>query len=154
MGKYERWLTDSGLALVAGWARNGLTAEQIAGNMGIRRQTLYAWMAKFPQLAEVVRENREAADIQVENALFKSAVGYTVEEVTRERVWDSETKSYKMLPTKIHVKYIAPSQTAQIWWLKNRKPAQWHDRQPDMDTGGDGSSGNLCYLPERTDIDE
>lgn len=30
-GKYEYWLTDEGLTLLEGWARNGLTDEQMTG---------------------------------------------------------------------------------------------------------------------------
>ena len=34
-GKYQRWLEPDGLLLLEGWARDGLTVEQIAHNMGI-----------------------------------------------------------------------------------------------------------------------
>lgn len=34
-GKYEYWLSDEGLTLLEGWARDGLTDEQISKNMGI-----------------------------------------------------------------------------------------------------------------------
>ena len=40
-GKYEYWLTNEGLILLEGWARDGLTDEQIAHNMGITSKTLY-----------------------------------------------------------------------------------------------------------------
>ena len=32
-GKYEYWLTKEGLMLLEGWARDGLTDEQIAENI-------------------------------------------------------------------------------------------------------------------------
>lgn len=38
--KYEQWLTPEGLLKLEGWAREGLTNEQIARNMGISRKTL------------------------------------------------------------------------------------------------------------------
>ena len=38
-GKYEYWLTEEGLLLLEGWARDGLTDEQIAQNMGIAYST-------------------------------------------------------------------------------------------------------------------
>jgi transposase len=43
MPKYDEWLTDEGLLLVEGWARDGLIDEQIAGNMGISTSTFYEW---------------------------------------------------------------------------------------------------------------
>lgn len=42
-GKYEYWLTKEGLMLLEGWARDGLTDEQIANNCGITASTLYDW---------------------------------------------------------------------------------------------------------------
>lgn len=42
-GRYEEWLTDDGLLLLEGWARNGLTDEQIAHNVGITSETLRQW---------------------------------------------------------------------------------------------------------------
>ena len=50
-GKYEYWLTDEGLLQIGGWARNGLTDEQIAHNMGICRDTLIQWKKKFPDIS-------------------------------------------------------------------------------------------------------
>ncbi len=45
--KYEYWLTDEGLTLIQGWARDGLTDEQISHNMGISRETLNVWRKKY-----------------------------------------------------------------------------------------------------------
>ena len=40
-GKYKEWLSEENLALLEGWARDGLTDEQIAHNVGITAKTLY-----------------------------------------------------------------------------------------------------------------
>ena len=37
-GKYEYWLTPEGLIKLEGWARDGLTDEQIAVNIGVNRK--------------------------------------------------------------------------------------------------------------------
>ena len=42
-GKYQKWLEPEGLLLLEGWARDGLTDEQIAHNMGVTAKTLYEW---------------------------------------------------------------------------------------------------------------
>lgn len=39
--KAEEWLTDERLVILEGWARDGLTDEQIAENIGISARTLY-----------------------------------------------------------------------------------------------------------------
>ena len=45
-GKYQEWLEPEGLLRIEGWARDGLTDEQIAQNMGITAKTLYEWKKK------------------------------------------------------------------------------------------------------------
>ena len=72
-GKYEKWLTAEGLTLLEGWARDGLTDEQIAKNMGISRKTLYEWIQKFSDISNALKKGKEIADYMVENALFKKA---------------------------------------------------------------------------------
>ena len=38
-GKYTEWIESDGLEQLRAWARDGLTDEQIAHNMGICRDT-------------------------------------------------------------------------------------------------------------------
>lgn len=121
-GKYQEWLTPDGLLRLEGWARDGLTDEQIAHNAGISPSTLYDWKGKFPELSEALKHGKDVVDRQVENALLKRALGYSYTEV---RVEESEKDGQKVTRTK---KFIPPDTTAQIFWLKNRKPAQWRDR--------------------------
>ena len=86
MAKYDEWLTDDKLLLLAGWARQGLIDDQIAGNMGIARSTLSEWKKKYSALSDALKKGKEVVDIQVENALLKRALGYTYDEVTKERI--------------------------------------------------------------------
>lgn len=92
MAKYTEWITEEGLVKIEGWARDGLTDEQIAINIGIRRPTLYDWKKKHPDISDALKRGKEVVDRQVENALFKSAVGYEYTEVTKERIIDSGQK--------------------------------------------------------------
>lgn len=75
-GKYQRWLEPDGLLLLEGWARDGLTDEQLAEKMGINPATLYDWKNKHPEISEALKKGKEIVDIQVENALLKRALGY------------------------------------------------------------------------------
>ena len=54
-GKYHYWLTPEGLLLIEGWARDGLTDEEIAKNMGIGIRTLYDWEKRFPQILQSIK---------------------------------------------------------------------------------------------------
>lgn len=117
-GKYREWLSEDGLIKIQGWSRDGLIDEQIAHNMGITTKTLYEWKNKYGEISEALKKGKEVIDRQVENALLKRALGYTYDETTYE--YGVETKRV--------TKEVAPDTTAQIFWLKNRKPAEWRDK--------------------------
>lgn len=117
-GKYQQWLTEDGLIRLQGWARDGLIDEQIAHNMGITAKTLYEWKNKYGEISEALKESKEIVDRQVENALLKRALGYAYDETTYE----------DGVETKRVTKEVAPDTTAQIFWLKNRKPKEWRDK--------------------------
>ena len=73
-GKYNKWLDADGLILLQGWARDGLTDEQIAHNIGISTVTLYDWKKKFPNISNALKKGKEVVDFAVENALLKKAL--------------------------------------------------------------------------------
>lgn len=101
-GKYEYWLTEEGLLLLEGWARDGLTDEQIAHNIGISISTLNNWKNKYVEILESLKKGKEVVDYAVENALLKNA--------------------------------LKGDTTAQIYWLKNRRPVKWRDKPGYEDT--------------------
>lgn len=72
-GKFEYWLTDDGLTLLEGWARDGLTDEQISNNCKITATTLYEWKKRFPEISESLKKGKEIVDYEVENALLEKA---------------------------------------------------------------------------------
>ncbi|KEI10533.1 transposase [Clostridium sp. K25] len=126
--KYETNVKDK-LILVEGWARNGLTDEQIAKNLGIGYSTLKEYKKKYPAFLAALKKGKEVIDFEVENALLKRALGYKYKEVTKELVRDPETKEEELKVTKEVIKEVVPDTTAQIFWLKNRKPEEWRDKQ-------------------------
>lgn len=125
------WNNEDGLLRIAGWARDGLSNEQIAKNMGINVSTLYDWQKKYGEFAEALKKSKEIADRQVENALFKSCLDRVI----------TVKKCFKVK----HVKYdngkrvaedeevvmaeeevpIPANTTAQIFWLSNRMPGSY-----------------------------
>ena len=139
--KYKDWLTEDGLLRLAAWARDGLTDEQIASNIGISRSTLGEWRKKYPDISDTLKREKEIIDVQVENALLKRALGYTFTETTRERVNDYDPDTGEKIGTHLEItktveKEVQPDTTAQIFWLKNRKPETWRDKK---DIGVEGS---------------
>lgn len=74
MAKINEWLEKDNLILLEGWARDGLTFEQIAHNIGINVTTLRDWRKKEPTISAILKKGREVVDYEVENALLKSAL--------------------------------------------------------------------------------
>ncbi|GGD05241.1 helix-turn-helix domain-containing protein [Enterococcus wangshanyuanii] len=130
MAKFTEWLTKEGLLKIEGWARDGLTDEQIAEKIGISRSTLSKWKNDHSDISDTLKRGKEVIDRQVENALLKRALGYEYTEVTK------ELTDAGMQTTKKVTKQVAPDTTAQIFWLKNRKPNEWRDKQ-DINHSGD-----------------
>lgn len=160
-GKYEYWITPEGLLKLGGWARDGLTDEQVAKNMGISRSTLNEWRKKYPDISDTLKRGKEIADVEVENALFKKAIGgrYSEERYISVPMDEAEyseklheymnkykyehpdaTDSELMLAqerfpktkeqlVERKVKEVPGDTTAQIFWLKNRLPDKWRDKQ-------------------------
>ena len=71
---YKDWEAEEKILLLQGWARNGLTNEQIASNMDIVVSTLWEWRKKSPKISNALKIGKDEADIQVENALYKAAI--------------------------------------------------------------------------------
>ena len=125
-GKYQEWLKPDGITRLEAWARDGLTDEQLAAKIGITAATLYDWKNKYPEISEALKRGKEVVDIEVENALLKRALGY---DYTEERVEVSKENGKKSVKTTQTVKHVPPDVTAQIFWLKNRRPDRWRDKQ-------------------------
>ena len=117
------------LNLVEAWARDGLIDEQIAKNLGISKATMENYKRDHIDFLTTLKRGKEVVDIEVENALLKRAKGYSYNEITQELVTDKETGESSLAVTKVVKKEVAPDTTAQIFWLKNRKPKEWRDKQ-------------------------
>ena len=119
---YEQWEKDGELKdkliLIQGMARDGLTQQQIANNLGIYIDTLKENKKKYSEFTEALKKGKEVIDFEVENALLKRALGYEYEEKTYEN--GILTKKVK--------KQVPPDTTAQIFWLKNRQVKKWRDK--------------------------
>jgi transposase-like protein len=120
-GKKPLYSSDM-LPIIEGLCRNGYTNKEIALKIGIAEGTIYEWIKKYPELAEVLKRTKEIVDLDVEKALLSRALGYTVTET-------ETTTTQNNIKVKTITKHIAPDVTACIFWLKNRQPDNWRDKQ-------------------------
>lgn len=114
------------LVEIEAWKRDGLTDEQIFKNLGISRDTFYKYKEKYSDFSEAIKKGKEVADIEVENALFKRAIGYKYKEIIKEV---KEVDGKKSTYVKEVIKEMPGDVVAQIFWLKNRKSNKWKDKQ-------------------------
>ena len=151
-GKYQEWLTDEGQALLKGWARDGLSDEQLAHNMGIHVSTFYAWKLKFNEISEALRAGKEVADRMVENALYKSCFDrmikvrkvFKVKEVYYDAAGHRCEKEH--LETGEEDVAIPANEKAQEFWLANRKPDTWSRKEKLEVTGDKGGPLTVRWM--------
>ena len=148
-GKYQHWLTKEGLIKIEGWARDGLSEEQIARNMGISRSTLKEWKIKYPAIMARIKKGREVVVRELENALIKRALGYETTEEISELRYDKEQGKEVMKVTRTTKKTVPPDVGALAFALKNMAADKWRDRQDVEVSGLSGEQSRLYELLEQ-----
>lgn len=146
-GKWEKWIEPNHLLILGAWARDGLTDEDIAHNIGISRSTLKEWKKKIPAISATLNTNKAIADIRVENALYKKAIGCTVKEKVISKIKNPDGTVTET--ARIVERELPPDTTAGIFWLKNRKPKDWRDKQEVELSGNVGMTDALKKARER-----
>lgn len=153
-GLYMDWIGDAGVTQIKGWARNGLTNEEIAQKIGITRKTLQIWRKKYPAIGDALKEGKEAADLVIEDSLYRRAQGYTIKVMKHMKikniVYDEETR--KKIKEEEEIKeyfddlHIPADVTAIIFWLKNRKPKEWRNT-PAVDIPESENENYIIEMP-------
>jgi len=104
--------------------RGGSTITSACDAVGISKVTFYEWMKTKPNFSNAIKKAQSIPNKKVEKALYKSAIGYLT------TVAKYQTKGSNGKPqTKTIKKKILPNITAMIFWLKNKLPDEWKDKQ-------------------------
>ena len=132
--KYDTMIKPK-LDIIEGWARNGLTLDDIAHNLGVGKTTFFKYIKTKQELKIALDNGKEVADIRVENALYRKATGYFSKEQKIVQVRNSDgSTTHEVIE---YDKWNEPDTTAMIFWLKNRKPESWRDKVEIGDTTGE-----------------
>ena len=100
----------------------GAKDAELAQNFDISESTLNNWKIDHPEFMESIKNGREKADAEVSKSLYKRATGYDRQ--------SEKIMQYQGVPVVVPTtEHIAPDPTAAQFWLKNRRPADWRDRQ-------------------------
>ena len=102
-------------------AEHGFTDVKLAEFFGVAMSTISKWKVDQPKFSEALKAGKAISDAKVERSLFERATGYSHP--------DSHISVHQgvvtVTPT---IKHYAPDTVACIFWLKNRKPAEWRDK--------------------------
>lgn len=110
----------------------GATDVELADFFEVTEPTICHWKAQYPEFLISLRDGKQVADAVIASKLFHRAKGYEhVETITA-------TFQGKITDTMDVIKHYPPDTTAAIFWLKNRKPEVWRDKQEVEHTGPNG----------------
>lgn len=146
MARKTKYDPETFPALVEGYAREGMIEEDIAKKLDVSKATFETYKNKFPEFLDALKRGKAPVDFEVESALLKKALGYSYES---EKIIESEKDGRRTEKTIVHV---PPDTTAQIFWLKNRKPAEWRDKR-DVEVSGEIDQ-TVFVLPAKRPIKE
>lgn len=109
-------------ALAYNYCLLGATDEQLADFFDICVATVNNWKRDYPSFLASIKKGKEQADAEVAQSLFHRAKGYSHEE---DKIFNNNGEAM-IVPT---VKHYPPDATSAIFWLKNRQPQNWRDKQ-------------------------
>lgn len=100
----------------------GARDKDIADFFEVDESTINNWKKDYPGFFESLKRGKGEADSDVAQKLFHRALGY---EHREDKVFLHQGKPV-IVPM---VRHYAPDTTAAIFWLKNRQPHLWRDKQ-------------------------
>ena len=147
-GFYRDWIEGKGLELVCGWAKLGLSDQQIIEKMGIKERTFYAWQKKYPAFQKALKDAKTIPNLDIETSMIDLACGRVyVEEI--ESTIDPKTGTITRVK-KVR-KQIPPNPTMLIFLAKNRMRDKYRDYCPvndDSVNDNDIQQEVQIYLPD------
>lgn len=105
----------------------GATDDEVADILGVHRVTIWRWKLEHPDFCNAIKNGKAFSDERTERSLYHKANGYYVTEQQAFKVKDGDG-SERVEVVEVQ-KFIPPDTTAQIFWLKNRRSAEWRDKR-------------------------
>ena len=135
---------------ITAWAAAGATMKEVAKKLGVSYSTLRKYVdlgmngdERYTALSGPFVRACEAADDQVEAALFKRACGFEYTETRREQKVDRSGNIVELVTTTNKV--VPPDPTSAMFWLTNRQPGRWNYK-PQEGQEQDGDGGGVVVL--------
>lgn len=143
------------------WLKDGATDKAVADKLHIGISTLRLWLQRaregeerYKALLDTFTRGRVEADAAVENALWRSACGYTVkvQKVVKVKVpiYDNngkKTGEREELKTAYEEQHVPANVIAQQFWLCNRRKSKWAYK-PEAASEDADKGGGIVYMPD------
>ena len=125
---------------------HGATDLELADFFEVNVLTIHRWKIKHAAFCNAIKVGKDVADNRVEHSLYQKAMGYTY---PSEKIFQSGGEIIRAET----LEHVPPSDTAIIFWLKNRRKEDWRDKREV--TGGDGEPLTIIerVIVKATDTD-
>ena len=130
----------------------GATDKEMASFFNVSKATINNWKRNFPEFLDSIKKGRDEADANISAALYSRAKGFVKKDCEKVFQFKGEVVRAKI------AEYFPPDTTAAIFWLKNRQPKLWRDKQVQEHTGKDGKdlfqNVHIEVIDKRSNVDE
>ena len=116
--------------------RLGATDEEMADFFEVHVDTIYEWKLVHSEFSDAIKKGKVLADAVIADSLYHRAKGYSHPAVKILSV----ASEVQEVP---YTEHYPPDTVAAIFWLKNRQPAKWRDKQEVQHTGPGGGALKL-----------
>lgn len=105
-------------------AGRGFTDQELADFFEVDVRSIYRWKAESDEFCQALKIGKELPDERVKRSLYQQAIGYEQDAVKIFMPADALEPVYAPYRER-----VAPSPAAAIFWLKNRLPDEFRDKQ-------------------------
>lgn len=102
----------------------GAIDDQLASFFSVDVSTINNWKNDYPEFLDAIKKGKEQADLEVTQSLKKRASGMKLKKQVVKEGGIVEIEDE-----------IPPDTAAMIFWLKNRQPKIWRDKQETEHSG-------------------
>lgn len=128
-------------------AAEGKSIPEIAEVIGVAPSTVYAWHHDNEQFRNAIEKGKEIADGKVERSLFDLATGYEQDE---EKLFCFMGEIVRGTTRK----KVGPSFAAISFYLRNRCPDKWKEKQEVEHSGGVDLMAGLAMCRARAGLND
>lgn len=123
-------------------SEGGFIDKSLGKLFGVSDRTINRWKKDYPEFCQSIKSGKDIANCNTaENSMFKIVNGFSYNETFKKSVTVKDKEGNpiinnktgcvktKMVTVKTIRKTVAPNQKAGEFWLRNRDPERWPNKQ-------------------------